>query len=187
MTERHKPRRSGSKAASAGPKAAETGAKPRTKVFISYRRDDTRDVAEFLERSLSERLGVGSVFRDVVTIQPGEPFPQVIERAIVESSCLIALIGRGWLTATDKIGKRRLDSPDDPVRREIEHALQQNVPVVPVLVDGVRMPTRRELPKSIAALAERNALALPWQESVAKLSATIEELERQRELAQYDG
>ena len=61
---------------------------------------------------------------------------------------------------TDETGKRRLDDRDDFVRLEIEAALARNVRVIPVLVDGARMPRLEELPPSMGGLVRRQALEL---------------------------
>src|SRR5690349_17582213 len=82
---------------------------PRTRIFISYRRDDTAASAEHLYASLSRRFGKDKVFRDVVTIGPGDDFADEIERAIAGTSVFIALIGRRWLTIKSRDGRRRLD------------------------------------------------------------------------------
>src|SRR5205807_1539405 len=50
--------------------------------------------------------------------------------------------------------------PNDFVRVEIEAALTRGVQVIPVLVDGGRMPTAAELPPSLALLARRQPLSL---------------------------
>ena len=73
---------------------------------------------------------------------------------------LLALIGAEWLTITDEHGRRRLDDPDDFVRLEIEAALTREVRVIPILVDGARMPRADELPDSLAKLVRRQALEL---------------------------
>jgi hypothetical protein len=73
---------------------------------------------------------------------------------------LLALIGEEWLTITDEHGHRRLDNRDDFVRLEIEAALTRKVRVIPILVDGARMPREDELPDSLAGLVRRQALEL---------------------------
>jgi hypothetical protein len=112
-------------------------------------------------------------------MQPGQDFAAVIDNAIRQSSVLIALIGPKWLTATHR-GRRRLDSPNDLVRREIESALSLKLPVIPVLVDDARMPTSAQLPRSIADLAKCNAYSLPWHQGVARLERRIAEIDRER-------
>jgi hypothetical protein len=89
------------------------------------------------------------------------------------------IIGPAWLEATHN-GRRRLDDPADFVRIEVELALKAGIEVIPVLVDGARMPGEKDLPKSISALAKLNAQELPWQFGVAKLGQRIDQIERKR-------
>jgi hypothetical protein len=59
---------------------------------------------------------------------------------------LLALIGLKWLDARDENGThRRLDDPDDFVRIEIVTALQRNIPVIPILLDGAKIPNLAEI------------------------------------------
>ncbi len=67
------------------------------------------------------------------------------------------MIGRSWLNAADENGNRRLDDPGDFVRLEIGNVLEKGARVVPVLVDGARMPDAKSLPPDLKKLALRNA------------------------------
>jgi hypothetical protein len=84
----------------------------------------------------------------------------VIADAVGACDVLLALVGERWLTITNQDGKRRVDNPDDFVRLEIEAALQRNVRVIPILVDGAAMPRAEELPPSLAGMVHRHALEL---------------------------
>ena len=129
------------------------------RVFINYRRADSAGWARQLHGDLEERFGKERVFRDVA-IEPGVDFVEHIERVMNAAEVCIVVIGPGWASAANSDG-RRLDNPDDLVRREIERALERpDVEVIPVLVDGARMPSERELPDSLRALARRNACEL---------------------------
>jgi ABC-type amino acid transport substrate-binding protein len=130
------------------------------RIFISYRREETAYPAGWLFDRLADRFGGGQVFKDVDSIEPGDDFVEVITRAVGSCDVLLALIGGEWLTITDAHGRRRLDNPDDFVRLEIEAALERGVRVIPILVDGARMPTAEELPASLARLVRRQALEL---------------------------
>jgi hypothetical protein len=138
----------------AGPIPAASG-----RIFISYRREETAYPAGWLYDRLADRFGGGQVFKDVDSIQLGDDFVEVITSAVGSCDVLLALIGDQWLTITDAHG-RRLDDPDDFVRLEIEAALTRNVRVIPILVDGARMPRADELPDSLARLVRRQALEL---------------------------
>jgi hypothetical protein len=130
------------------------------RIFISYRREDTAYPAGWLYDRLTDRFADGQVFKDVDSIKLGDDFVQVITSAVGSCDVLLALIGTEWLTVTDEHGRRRLDDPDDFVRLEIEAALARNVRVIPILVEGARMPRAAELPPSLAGLVRRQALEL---------------------------
>jgi hypothetical protein len=127
---------------------------------VSYRRDETAWVAGWLFDSLASHIGREQVFKDVDSIELGDDFVEVINAAVGSCDVFLALIGNQWLTITDQDGERRLDDPGDFVRLEIEAALERGVRVIPVLVDGARMPRADQLPGSLAKLARRQALKL---------------------------
>ena len=147
------------------------------RIFISYRRDDTAGHSGRLSDHLSEHFGMHEVFRDIEDIEPGLDFVQVIEQQQGSLQVLLALIGKQWLTITDEHGRRRLDDPNDLVRVEITTALQRNVRVIPVLVQGAKMPEVHELPEPLAGLARRNAVELhdtTWSADVQYLIQILE-------------
>jgi hypothetical protein len=90
-------------------------------------------------------------------------FAQEIERAVGACDVLLALIGRTWTTITNERGHRRIDDPDDWVALEIRVALQRNIKVVPVLVDGAAMPRQDELPIALKDLSLRQAVRIDYE------------------------
>jgi TIR domain-containing protein len=130
------------------------------RVFISYRREETSYAAGWLFDRLEKSFGEGQVFKDVDSIQPGDDFSEVIAGAVGACDALLALIGDEWLTITDAAGRPRLNDPHDFVRLEIESALERGISVIPVVVEGARMPTADELPGNLAPLAGRQAVEL---------------------------
>jgi hypothetical protein len=130
------------------------------RIFISYRREDSRGYAGRLQGDLSRRYTNEAVFRDI-EIPPGVDFAEHIYGLIDHCNIVLVMIGNGWLNARDKNGARRLDKDDDWVRLEIERALaRSDVEVIPVLVDGAKLPPREELPPSLAPLRRLNAFEL---------------------------
>jgi hypothetical protein len=83
-----------------------------------------------------------------------------VEQTVGSCDVMIAVIGKGWLTARDYEGQRRLDNPEDFVRIEIATALKRDIRVIPVLVDDASMPQSGDLPDDLKALVRRNALQL---------------------------
>jgi len=109
---------------------------------------------------------------DVNAIQPGRDFRKAIDDCIRECSVLLAIVGREWLESKDGSGSRRLDDETDFVRLEIASALRRDIPVVPVLVRGARMPKAEQLPADLRELAYRNAVELTharWKSDVQVL------------------
>jgi hypothetical protein len=151
------------------------------RIFISYRRDDSRGYAGRLQGDLSRRYSDEHVFRDI-EIPPGADFGEYITNLVDKCNVVLAIIGPGWLDARDREGERRIDKPDDWVRLEIERALARDgVEVIPVLVDGARLPPREELPESLLALRRRNAFELSdrrWDYDVGLLGQHLDGLLR---------
>jgi hypothetical protein len=130
-----------------------------SKIFSSYRRDDSAGYAQTIYRELVQHFSKDQVFMDVDTVEAGVDFVRVIEEAVGECDVLLALIGKRWASVR-RGAKARLDDPNDFVRLEIATALARDVCVVPVLVDGMRMPAEMILPTSLKALTRRNAMEI---------------------------
>src|SRR5215471_11922820 len=146
-------------ATGAGIMTVSTGHVP-GRIFMSYRREDTDYPAAWLYERLASHFSGNQVFKDIDSIELGDDFVEEITTAVQSCEVLLALIGLRWLTAADRDGQRRLDDPNDFVRVEIEAALTRGVRVIPVLVEGARMPRADELPASLAKLIRRQALEL---------------------------
>ncbi|HEY2575858.1 MAG TPA: toll/interleukin-1 receptor domain-containing protein [Streptosporangiaceae bacterium] len=130
------------------------------RIFISYRREDAAYPAGWLFDRLADHFGQDRVFKDVDSIELGDDFVEVITAAVASCAVLLAVIGPRWLSIADEDGQRRLDGPEDFVRLEIEAALERNVRVIPVLVQGARMPPSSQLPDGLRKFARRQALEL---------------------------
>ena len=152
------------------------------RIFISYRREDSRWTAGRLYQHLALHFGKSNVFKDIDTIEPGEPFAKAIQRAIGRCDLLLAVIGRQWLTAADARGQRRLDDPKDWHRRELETAIDQEKALFAVLVDGAAMPREEELPGKLKTLAEYAAFTIvePLKYSFQGLVDGIENVARRK-------
>jgi hypothetical protein len=130
------------------------------RIFVTYRRDDSKADAGRICDHLVDRFGKNRVFFDIDTIPPGEDFAQYLQAKVSECDVLVAVIGKHWLAATDERGTRRLDNPNDFVRLEIASALKRNIPVFPILVDEAEMPRAQDLPDELAALSRQQAMEL---------------------------
>lgn len=109
---------------------------------------------------------------DVAAIEPGRDFRKAIDQSVANCSVLLAIIGRDWLDSKDEMGNRRLDNANDFVRIELASALRRDIPVIPVLVHGAKIPHAEELPDDLKDLHYRNAVELTharWKSDVQVL------------------
>jgi hypothetical protein len=149
------------------------------KIFICYRRKDTRHVADRIYQGLAAKFGPDSVFKDVNSVPLGNDFRRVIEEAVMQCDALLTVIGEQWLSITDEKGVRRLEDPNDYVRLEIETALSRGIPVIPVIADQATVPRPEELPVSIEQLAYRqSAVVRPDPDFDRDMDRLTDSLER---------
>ena len=148
------------------------------KVFISYRRADSAGYSGRVMDRLDRKLGRDLVFMDVDAIPLGTNFTKVLHEEVAKCGVLLAVIGPNWLDARDENGNRRLDNPNDFVRIEIAAALQRNIPVIPILLDGARIPKADELPEDLKELALRNGMEVrhaSFQDDMNRLIRALKE------------
>jgi hypothetical protein len=130
---------------------------PTAKIFVSYRRVEAIACWPIV-RALKKRYGEKSVFHDA-SIPPGEDFLDFIHDVLMHSRILIVVIGGRWYEKLDD-GSAKIGRTDDPVRFEIELALQRDIEIIPVLVEDAKMPQDKHLPESLQRFARRNALPI---------------------------
>ena len=116
----------------------------RSRIFISYRREDSSGHVLALIPQLRQRFGAPRIFKDTDNIAPGQDFLNVIQRELETCAVLVAVIGRDWLTVQDpRLKCRRLDASNDFLRLEVATALKdEHILVIPALV-GRRRCRRR--------------------------------------------
>jgi TIR domain len=148
------------------------------RIFVSYRRQDTRHVAGRLFDRLADRFGRSHVFMDVTSIEPGYDYVEAINEAVSRCAVLLALIGQNWLSALDEKGNRRIDNPNDLVMLEVKAALDQGIRVIPLLVDGAFAPKRDDLPEMIADFTRRNCFRLDHETFDSDLGVLMDVLDR---------
>jgi TIR domain-containing protein len=149
------------------------------KIFLCYRREDTQWAARGIYETLSAKYGHERVFRDIDSTPAGVKYSTWIESRVGQCNVMIVLIGDGWSSARDDTGQRRLDLPKDWVRQEIEAALKRDIPIIPVRVQGARMPSDDELPSSIADLTGFQSAEVTdsrWTYDVGLLIRSIDDL-----------
>lgn len=150
-------------------------------IFISYRGSSGNDkwAPDLVHDALAGKFGRSAVFKAGPSLRAGDEFPPILDEMAASCPVMLVCIGPEWLAAQNGDGTRRLDDPDDWVRREIELALKNGNRVVPLLLgdrDEISIPAPEDLPADIAPLAYRQAVRL---EPGGRLRITLPDLARQ--------
>jgi len=147
-------------------------------IFISYRRLDSEGYAGRVYDRLRTCFGNDRVFMDVTDIHVGENFSDAINQAIGSCRVVIVLIGPSWYSITDEMGRKRLDDPHDFVRVEVQAALDQDVFMIPVLVNRAKMPKSEDLPYDLRSLTSYKAIEIRHRRFDSDFEYLIAELEQ---------
>lgn len=150
-------------------------------IFISYRRDDNPIAANAIYTRLVQAFGEPDIFFDVHGMPLGVDWEAYLREQVHACRVMLVVIGRDWLIIRDPdTGERRLDQAVDFVRYEIETALQRNIPVIPLFLDGLRMLPAAELPESIQALTKRQGQSIrrapDFDADLGRLTAQLERM-----------
>ena len=115
------------------------------KIFISYRRDTSFELAKSICRELENRKD--ECFFDVKSIKAGD-FYQIILSKMDECDIFLLLVSD---TTFD-----RCNNPGDYVRLEIEAALERGLTIIPVMIEGAQIPAN--LPPSLSPIRKAHQL-----------------------------
>ncbi len=149
-------------------------------IFINYRTADAAFGAAATYELLAERFGRDRIFLDNQSLAPGADYPHMLRAALESARVLLVLIGPNWLVA-DPTGTHRLllDRADDWVRHEIRRALQREIPVIPVLLDGTALPPADRIPADVRRVVRHQTAAVRHQHlgaDVARIAARLADL-----------
>jgi hypothetical protein len=125
-------------------------------IVLSYRRDDSKWIAGRIFDRLEGHYGRGNVFMDIDAIPVGLDFREYLQQSLDRCDILLAVVGPRWL-GTDEHGRHAITDETDWVRIEIETALAKKIPVIPILIDRLRMPKASELPDTLRDFTFRQA------------------------------
>lgn len=119
------------------------------RITISYRREDSGVITGRIFDRLVAQYGREAIFRDIDDVPFGVDFREHISRVLDESDVVLAVVGPRWLGPRGT--QNRLNNEADPVRVEIEIALRNGIPLIPLLVLRGQMPQAAQLPQLAAA------------------------------------
>lgn len=155
----------------------------RSKIFVSYRRNDSPSATGRLQDALVQHFGNESVFVDVKDLVDGTKYRDAIEAALGSCSVMLVVIGPRWVDARDAEGRRKLDLEGDIVRHEIRSAFARGIPVIPLLVEGASLPREQDLPEDLRALRDHQARELEYERWAADSRELLRVLETRHGIA----
>jgi hypothetical protein len=151
------------------------------RIFISYRRKDTRGYFGWLSSALEAAIPKGRVFRDVESIGMGD-WKRSIDEGLRLSDVVLCVIGDRWLSITHEGGdQRRLDDPEDMVRWEVARSLSfkaERSCVAQVLLDDVPPPDKSSLPEDIRRLFDMQAYRLRYEDWAGNVANLLDDIRR---------
>lgn len=120
-----------------------------TRIFISYRREDSQTITGRIDEWLVERIPRENVFIDIDSVEYGDNFVSRIAETILQCQAMLVVIGPHWLNESGELSHY--------VQSEIEQALRSQRQIIPVLVEGASLPPAERLPESVRSLVYLNA------------------------------
>ncbi|KAA2261281.1 TIR domain-containing protein [Solihabitans fulvus] len=157
-------------------------------VFINYRQNHLPDpkgpsvlrghaqLVEAIAERLSHHFGEDLVFLDT-TLRIASRYPDELRKRLNDSDVVLVVIHREWLDDLSERRKRAVNGVKDWVHFEIETALAEGKPVVPLLLHNAGLPTEHQLTTDIAELSKAQAHTLQFgrmPEDINKLIRAIE-------------
>ena len=127
-------------------------------IFISYRKEDSRDLALSLADKLQDHFGKEAVFLDRDQIEPGDNWRDKIETALSKATVVLAVIGPRWLITYDEYGQRRIDQDDDILAYELSLALQKGKIIIPLYLHGIKPLPAKAFPGRLIKLADQQGI-----------------------------
>jgi hypothetical protein len=145
-------------------------------IFISYRKDDSGDLAIVLAEKLVEAFGTDAIFLDRQKIELGNNWMKDIDAAITRSKVVLALIGQNWLKSYDEFGRRRIDRSDDVLAYELLTALQKEIDVIPLYLHGMKPLPPMAFPSRLAELSAKQGIEFDVIRDLDQLFGRLEKI-----------
>ncbi len=117
------------------------------KIFINYRRDDTLAGSQKINDILRDSFDL--FFDKDGAISYGSEFPQVLQNGVEDSSVVLCIIGSKY---AQSFATKADNGSNDYVLEELQIAKSKGIQILPIVIDGAKMPSANELPQELGFL-----------------------------------
>lgn len=125
------------------------------KIFINYRRSQSKHVAGRIYRHLKDTFGEDRLFFDTAHQDLGGKWPAKLKQEVMQCNVLLVIIGHEWLAELNARSKRK---EKNWVREEIKTVFERkdgSCHIIPVLIDDAKLPLEKNAKKGVKRLVER--------------------------------
>lgn len=124
---------------------------------------------------------------DIDNIPYGTDFREHIRKAILNADVILVIIGPRW-RGPRKGGKSRIQEENDPVRIEVESAINESIRIIPILVGTAKMPKQEQLPTTLHKMIFLNAAIIDtgrdFHRDVGRLLTALDQSPSEQVLSQ---
>ena len=132
-------------------------------VFVIFPGDRFDGSASRIHDRLASLLGPDADFVSLQDVPVGVDFRSWVSEQVSRSGLVLAVIGNRW-------------APTPLVELQLGSAIDRGIPIIPVLADGVAMPSAEALPETLKRLANLRPFVISqvtFDEDVEALSRVV--------------
>jgi formylglycine-generating enzyme required for sulfatase activity len=159
------------------------------KIYVSYFPEDSQAYSDRIYGRLQKRFSRSNITRDIDVTEIGHDIRASKRKAIDNADIVLVIINKHWLTLVDEDGNRRIDNLNEPVRIELEYALQRprDCDVVPILINKFSQKLNEsKLPQELKSLAHLPPVFIrddpDFHTDIDKIIKEIEKIEEKKEI-----
>ncbi len=138
-----------------------------SRIYISHRPEDSsrNEVAIIRERLIAE-FGEDNILQSTGS---NMEVTTNLQRLVWSCDVLLIVIGRYWANMVDERGHYLLEDPYDPIHVEVDAGLKSVMVVAVLVVDGVPIPKRNQLPEVLQPVLKKVTLEAPDHEHLERV------------------
>ncbi len=149
------------------------------RIYISHQRNDASYAAKALYQALKNHYGRKCIFPKLDSMHAGKVLNPQVDQMAAKCEIMLLLIGDRFLSP-DTRTQSAVGGLNDLVATAIRSTVRSNIPILPVLIGDVEMPTEELLPVECKQLVSNVPVRFQsnrnFREDVEKLFERIDDI-----------